>query len=168
MKHKLTNNNGFSLLEVIAVIFIITVGLIGVLSLIVQNIQVQYINKNDLIASQLAQEGLELIRNQRDTNWLDGKNWDWKIQGNSSGAEHEVVYNDIPKSASGFQPLYIKTGFYTHESNGGAVPTPFSRLITITNVAGNDPFSRVVCEVQWQERGTTHTYKAETVLYDWY
>ena len=58
----LKNSTGFSLLEVVVAILIITIGMIGVTSLVIQNIQTQYINKNILIASGLAQEGLEQLR----------------------------------------------------------------------------------------------------------
>ena len=63
---------GFSLIEILVVFFIVSVSLLGVLSLLIQNIQVQSINKNNLIASSLSQEGVELIRQVRDSNWRDG------------------------------------------------------------------------------------------------
>ncbi|NCQ16134.1 hypothetical protein GW814_00575, partial [Candidatus Falkowbacteria bacterium] len=69
MKIKIFNNQGISILEVIVAILIITIGMIGVMSLVIQNVEAQYINKNILIASGLAQEGLELARNTRDLNW---------------------------------------------------------------------------------------------------
>src|SRR3989338_10729475 len=84
MKLKISNNSGISILEVVVAILIITIGLVGFLSLVIQNIRVQYIDKNVLIASGLAQEGLELVRNVRDLNWLTpGNSWDQDIVGNS-------------------------------------------------------------------------------------
>jgi type II secretory pathway pseudopilin PulG len=82
MNNQIINNKlGFSILEVVVAILIITIGMIGVSSLVIQNIQAQYINKNILVASGLAQEGLELVRNIRDLNWLKEGNDpanDWK------------------------------------------------------------------------------------------
>ncbi|MDO8667516.1 MAG: hypothetical protein Q7K35_00250 [bacterium] len=84
MKSKFYNNRGISIVEVIVATMIITMGMIGVSSLVIQNIQVQYINKNVLIASGLAQEGLELVRNTRDLNWLTPSNgWDQDISASS-------------------------------------------------------------------------------------
>jgi prepilin-type N-terminal cleavage/methylation domain-containing protein len=75
------NKKAFTLLEIIIVIYIISLGLVGVMSLFLQTIKVQNINKNKLIASQLAQEGIETIRNIRDENWILGSPYDgWKIQ----------------------------------------------------------------------------------------
>ena len=63
------NISAFTLLEVIVVLAIVSLSLLGTLSLIIQNIQVQGLNRKSLVAYQLAQEGLELIRNTRDANW---------------------------------------------------------------------------------------------------
>ena len=49
MDSLIKKNLGFSIIEVIVSFSIIVIGLIGVLSLVNQNIQVQYTNKNNLI-----------------------------------------------------------------------------------------------------------------------
>lgn len=66
---------GFTVLEVLVAIFVITVGVLAAFNA-VQNISASFrTNASRLTATYLAQEGVELIRNKRDTNWLDGSAW---------------------------------------------------------------------------------------------
>ncbi len=179
MLKAINNNQGFSILEVVVALYIITMGLIGVLALVNQSIQAKYINTNMLVASQLAQEGLELVRNIRDTNWLN--NVDWKdcdvpdsncdiVQtagGNTYGiylvssTENIIINATINNIDSA--PLYIDgNGFYTHVMT--AETTAFYRLVTVSD--GGD-YLVVECQVRWQTSKGDHDYKAETYLYDW-
>ncbi len=162
---------GFTILEIIVVIFIISLGLIGILALAIQNIKVTNLNKNKLIASQLAQEGLELVRNQRDKNWLDGN--DWKLgagPGSSSDIYQDGTYaidyingiNNIAGIDSAGAMLKINNGFYEY---GAGTDTIFSRLITVIN--NNTDYMEIESNVQWDDRGQTHNYAVNTVLYDW-
>src|SRR3989338_8844037 len=139
MKTKIIkNNSGISILEVIVATLIITIGMVGVLSLVIQNIQAQYINKNVLIASGLAQEGLELVRNVRDLNWLmPGNSWDQDIVGTPSDHTYTINYDGSINSAVNLisdagARLYINNTsyLYTHAS-AGATATGFYRLITV-------------------------------------
>jgi len=170
----INSNNGFSILEIIIAIFIIVLGLISVLSLIMQNIQVQYINKNMLIASQLAQEGVELVRNVRDNNWQKGYDW---LYGNGSDSDTDIVqdgeyaidyegniYNIDDISDAG---LYINDdNFYTHDDNSGtASSTIFYRLITASDITASTII--LSCQVQWRERGGNHQYTIDTTLNNW-
>ena len=147
---------------------IIGIGLVGVSSLIVQNIQVQYINKNVLIASQLAQEGLELVRNVRDENWLADNDYDLDIIGDGTyiidyggrGSINDSV-NSIDEDGA---RLYINSDYYNYTVSGDA--TSFFRLIeAIEDVSGS--FLTVTCMVRSIERDRHNDYVAETVLYDW-
>lgn len=155
---------GFSLLEVIGVLAIVSVGLIGILSLVNQNLQVQYINKNSLIASQLAQEGLEIIKNRRDTNWVQGLPWD----NNLGVGKYAMDYTGY--TASGLADINdarakLKingSGFYEHQI--GTVSN-FSRLLEITNKTAAS--SSVICTIQYQEGINKFKYIAELKLYDW-
>lgn len=171
-KNKLKRQFGFSILEVIIAILIISIGMIGVLSLITQNIQVQYIGKNDLIASQLAQEGLELVRNIRDENWLVGAGGDTWKSGNGDAnmnivqdGGYAIDYSGVIVDVDSIDNAGLKidaADFYAH---GAGQATAFYRLITVVD---NAEYLEVESKVRWKERGRTHDYTIKTLLYNWY
>lgn len=74
-----SNNKSFTILEVILAIFILTVAVFASFSLIQQTVVGVSLNQSKLIAYYLAQEGVENIRNIRDTNWLNDRAWDQGI-----------------------------------------------------------------------------------------
>ena len=97
---------GFTLIEIITVLFVVSLGLIGVLSLIIQNIQSQSINRRSIIAYQLAQEGIELVRKTRDSNWANGDIWNKNLV---SGSYYMDPLDSIPQFMSNFiRPRFIK------------------------------------------------------------
>ena len=66
---------GFTLIEVLMACFIIIVGVIASY-IIVQQIFAQTFNASSMLtAIYLAQEGSEIIRNVRDTGWIQGLDW---------------------------------------------------------------------------------------------
>ena len=67
---KFSTTQGFTLLEGIIAITVISIGMTGALSLALSNLSSSEGNENRIIAANLAREGIELVRNQRDTNWL--------------------------------------------------------------------------------------------------
>ena len=66
--------NGFTLLETLVTIVVISVGVLGSINLINNSFGLATIAKNKLIAADLAQEGFELVRNIRDVNYLNNNN----------------------------------------------------------------------------------------------
>jgi len=163
----ITNNRkAFSLIEVITVLFVVSLGLIGVLSLIVQNVKSQSVNKDNLIAYQLAQEGIELVRNVRDSNWKSGQAWDAHLDAGTYSLDYS---NWIPSLISGeAPPLYLNSsGFYVHSSGGGSYQeTNFSRSISIVHQSSHA--LNVTATVYWHNHNKTYSYQLETILYDWY
>jgi len=166
------NNFGFSLVEVMTVITIVVIGMLGLVSLVRQNIQVQNVNKNYLIASMLSQEGLELVRNIRDENWLDRTIINWEsnkdeivLDGtytiyydDSSG---DIVTNQAFNSIDDAKLRFID-GFYNHEAS--ADDSIFYRLISAVDY---ENYVAASSTVQWQDRGKTYNYVSETYFYDW-
>ncbi len=67
---RLLRQNGSALLQVIAAMFILSSGLTGALSLIIGAMRANDTQMHRLIATNLAQEGLEMMHNMRDTNWM--------------------------------------------------------------------------------------------------
>lgn len=170
-----TSSSGFTILEITVVIFIIVIGMMGVLSLVTQNIQVEYINKNMAIGSQLAQEGLELVRNKRDINWLKEVDWEHSgvpnsnfdiIQDRTYAIDYTGLINATPNNINdaGTKLYQDASGFYNN--SGVGTPTIFSRLIT---VGDENPLASttVTCLVQWKRGTNTYNYSTQTVLYNW-
>jgi type II secretory pathway pseudopilin PulG len=165
-------NKGFTLMEAIVAIFVITTGLVGVLSLVSQTIASSTFSKDKLIAAYLAQEGIEIIRNIRDTNWLNGVAWN---TGLTATPNTNVNYNssnvsDMPDGLS------FDGSYYVHSASPN---TPFSRHIEITydvDGDGNDDLDpggnlyrmNVKVVVEWQEKGKIHKVEAQENLYNWY
>ena len=172
------NKKGVSILEVIVAIVIITIGMVGVLSLVIQNVQAQYIDKNVLIASGLGQECLELVRNIRDLNWLTpnlNPVTGWKL-GTGAGSAGDIVRSGnnyaidysraikIVNSVVDDARLYVNSnGFYTHTSSGNA-QTNFFRFI---NVIDHTDYLDIKCTIRWTQGAQNHDYAAETYLYNW-
>jgi len=169
-------NSGFSILEVMVALSILSIGLLGVSSLVIQNLQVQNINKNYLTASMLAQEGLELVRNQRDTNWLKGADWltgsggntdilqDWSYAIDASGD----MYAGADDFSNAITKLFIDNdGFYLHNIVGTS--TPFSRIIRVLPhpLAGPYDYITASSTVRWNDSGRVNTYVAETQFFNW-
>lgn len=70
IKAKGKENKGFTLIELITALSLISIALVAVISLLVSTLKTSKASKDELIAANLAREGIELIRNIRDTNWL--------------------------------------------------------------------------------------------------
>lgn len=161
---------GFSLVEIVVVLFIISLGLVGILSLIIQNIQSQSYNKSQLVANQLAQEGIELIRRVRDVNWRNGQPYNLNL----AEGIYVMDYDDLLPVGAAAAPgqmsrlFFDDNGFYYHQSGASETPVPetgFSRLITIQPLVGSAFIVR--SRVSWEERGRNFRYELETILYDW-
>ncbi len=155
---------GFTLIEIITVLFVVSLGLIGVLSLIIQNIQSQSINRRSIIAYQLAQEGIELVRKTRDSNWANGDIWNKNLV---SGSYYMDPLDSIPQFMASFDQATLyknDDGLYVHEVS--ATPTPYKRIIVIDNLTAYS--MRVYSRVVWSDRNKVFNYDLETLLYDWH
>lgn len=157
---------GFSLIEMMAVLVIVSLGLIGVASLATQSIQAQTINRGNIIAYQLAQEGIEIIRQRRDSNWLQGLDWDDAIGTGSYCVDY--FKPDIRLvAAAGECQLYLDASDWYRSPyvlSTGSTATPFYRLVTI-DVATSSMSVKTI--VTWTDRSRAHRFEAETELYDW-
>lgn len=168
----LKNKKGFTIIESMVVASIIAVALLGITSLMIQSMQAADINRKRVIASMLAQEGIELMRSLRDENYINlGLDlWHDGLIDNPDN-DYAVDFFRTPNFAINninSAPLYLRPdGYYTHAVT--AEHTPFYRFITVEkfpNVANPD-YIRIVSQVRWTERGRTHDYFAETYFYGW-
>lgn len=162
----------FSIIEIIIVLFIISIGLIGILSLIVQNIQSQNYNQGNLVAYQLSQEGIEMIRRLRDSNWKNGQDFNADLAvAPGTVYQYYMDYNDaLPTQVFDSLPRELKidaNGFYVHDALAPSTAgSGFSRLIKVELLDASR--MRVESAVYWNNSGRAYSYIVEALLYDWY
>jgi type II secretory pathway pseudopilin PulG len=182
------NQKGQGIVELVAAIAIIIFALAGIITLTLVNIIGQKASENSLIASNLAREGIEVVRNLRDTSWLTtGFLGDLVSPSDHTvTAEFDITGNvwTLNNSADSISEarLYLKNNLYVHDSVG-STPTNFYRLITVDFVCadgsvitsgtcsgGTNPVVgyRVKSKVQWHDKGgKTHNYELTDYIYDW-
>lgn len=166
---------GFSLLELIVAITVLGTGILGAVALINRTISAGSTVRDQFIAAVLAQEGMEVVHNIRNTNWVKGASdgvtlWgDGLVEGNSC-VNFDSTSLISPGTCGDIDPeerrLYIfDDGFsisYTHTPS--ATPSIFSRYINI--VSGDDrgtPYKLVNSTVLWANTSIS----VEERLYDW-
>jgi len=164
---------GFSLLEVIIAIYILIVGIIGVMTLTVTTTKAGAVSSSKLIAANLAQEGIEVVKNIRDLNYENpaGCAWRcWHEAASSALGNYIVQYNDTALRVYADTPLLYDpaTGLYSYTS-GSASKYNFKRVITLANTSPANPnvSVKVTSTVTWAENGQPHSLVAQTDLWNW-
>jgi len=155
------NSNGFTLIELLITISVISVGIAGVLIATQQSISVIDYANSRFTAALLAQEGVEIIKNIRDTNFLKGNSWN---DGLSDG-DHEVQYI-VPRIAI-YTDSYLTKDEHDFYNYTSADDTKFKRKVQITNV----PSDKIELEitVYWRKRGGGyHELVLKEYIYNWY
>lgn len=188
---------GFTLIEIIISIFIISIAIVGVYGAFSIMVILTTNASDRLTAAYLAQEGIEIVRNIRDTNWLIGEPFNAYLADNNANCEAgcEAEYTSSPYQginllsqwASGINNdpggVYLNidaNNFYSYSTAGAVTPTNFKRKITITCLPDladcqNATAIKVISQVYWKEKpsilSSSVTYpfvKVEEILYDWY
>jgi len=85
--NKIKTKNGFTLAEVLVSLAVLTLVIVSATNLVVSIVRTNTDNLNTMIAYGLAQEGIEGIRNIRDSNWLLGADYDGTITFRGSPAQ---------------------------------------------------------------------------------
>lgn len=152
---------GFTLLETTVALFIITVAILPILILATISLNASLRIENNIIASNLAQEGIEIIRNIRDNNWINGLPFDeYLLPGNWRVHWYTIGPGIIPVDSN---PVLKKNnGIYNYAAG---VDTPYRRVITISKPNSSELV--VTSTVTWVEKGINKSISVESHLYDW-
>ncbi len=150
--------NGFTLMEVFIAISILSIGVVGAFGVLPTMIKNQIMNADAFLASQIANEGMELVRNLRDSNWLKEQDWKTGLTSCGSGCEIDYDHPILTLNANRFLKRDAN-GFYNYETG---LNTKFKRKITIQEVA---VALNVKVEVLWSGKGSP--FLIEENFYDW-
>lgn len=160
-RQKISNQEkGFTLVETLVSLVILSAVLVPVINLSSAVTRTSSTVRDNLIAAGLAQEGIEVVRAMRDTNWFSSREFD---SGLNAGSYQVQWDSSSLLSLAGNPPLNLNNGIYTYS---GGTPSTFTRTINITKV--NTGELKVISEVSWTERSdNTKSTIAETHLFDW-
>ncbi|HOZ53235.1 MAG TPA: prepilin-type N-terminal cleavage/methylation domain-containing protein [bacterium] len=162
------NKKGFTLMEVVIILFISTIGVAASLSLALKSAYFQSVQKDLLGVVFLANEGLELMTNFRDTNMIIGNDYD-NFDGFGSAGIGENFYKVdyytlLATSTENIDETILQqdeVGFYVYNTSTDSI---FKRMITTR--AETSASTTVESWIKWSRRGEDYNYKLETVLYD--
>ena len=157
--------SGFSLMEVLLAIFIILAALTGIMSLIASINASVAVSSSKLVAANLAQEGIEIVKSIRDLN-VGVNNWDDWYASISGVNEYLVQYSD--EAFRPWQDIPLKfdpaAGLYGYDS-GAATAFAFKRKIILTKIS--DEEIKVEAVISWVEHNRPQTLTAEDRLWNW-
>lgn len=105
---KSSNISGFSMVEVMISIFIFSLWIASIFMVINSSININILNKNVIIASNLSRESIEIIRNIRDYNYKTYHNYNW-----------------IPNSTNDFKKNLVIWKYYKIENDFSSSEYPF-------------------------------------------
>ncbi len=156
----LSCSRGFTLIEALVALVVLTLAIGPALFLSSSVSSTSSVVKNNLVAANLSQEGLEVVRALRDANWFNKLPFD---NGLATGI-YRVEWSSNSLIALGTNPpLKINTGLYNYSSG---TDTIFTRTVTISKI--NSAELRIISDVTWNERGNNpRDIKTESHLFDW-
>lgn len=154
-------NKSFTLIEVMVALYVLIVGLLAAVSLLVRTMSLTEVTAEKFIAANLAQEGIEIVRNIRDNNILSSRSWNAGLNTGSYRAD----YNDnVLLSYDGRYLLFnFSTGLFSYDSGNKSI---FRREIKISYP--NSYEMKVNSLVSWQVKGINFDLNVEDHLYDYY
>ncbi len=189
-------NSGFTLLETLVAILMLTFALSSLLSIITNSLFSAKYAKNELTATYLAQEAVDYIRNDRDSTAFQNGNWTGFLDHygdhatatlcySSTGCSFEVTdwsyTTNIVYCDPGFIPLYgtltcpqffmdktlPSSAFYHYNSNMlGAIQVPFKRQVHL-DLANSDEEVRITVTVEWLNGSIVKSQTIHSSLLKW-
>lgn len=189
-----SNHCGQGLVELIVAIAVIQIGLFGVWSLFLVNFNSEREADLRIVGINLAREGVEVVRNIRDSNWLK-----WKLNETAGGqlvmwdsglsaGEYSASFDSQNLESFSGEPLVFSADGYYVDSLPSGQPTPFTRKIILKDICCDDLDDNLVCdnldyyigsncdlkigvntvaEVSWSISGQSRRAIIEDNLYDW-
>ncbi len=181
--NKKINKKGFTIVETLVAVTILMIAIAGPLSVASRGLSASIYARDQMTATFLAQESMEIIKNTRDNTiarvgadrWMDdlvqcittpeNGQCDAGFQGiNDMIAFRCPIVGDTPGCK-----LYLINGYYTQYQQDGAIPTQFYRYFSLTNnntLPRNDSYMEktVTVVVSWRAGGVPYRVELASQL----
>lgn len=151
-------------MEVLVAVSVLTVGFLGVVTLLARALSLNRVVSDSYTATYLAAEGIEVAKNILDGNVLQEREWNFGIQSGAYEVEHDSI--SLSVAALGRKLRYdTQTRIYGYS---GDVETPFVRRVTVTPVGDGSTEIQVNATVSWVTRGGgSSNINLEDHFYNW-
>ncbi|MEK7510761.1 MAG: hypothetical protein AAB582_00795 [Patescibacteria group bacterium] len=179
----------FTLIETLVAITIVLLAVMGPFQLVQQSLSASYVARDQVVATALAEEGLEYVRAIRDNNYLYNlanpttpRYWLYSLDSTAGeGADcfatrgctvdptRHATPQAIAACTSACPPLYIHstTNVYTQLASGAA-QSRFRRTVLLEEVQGSsDKVVKVSVTVSYASGHRTRTVTVSDYLYNW-
>lgn len=196
MKKYKTHTTGFTLIETLVAVTIVAFSVAGPLYSASRSLIAAQAAEGKLIATYLAQEGVEYVREMRDDEYLAAYQaggatvstdaWNAFISGAGTASiaqcrsitctldPVQVMGSSLTPCSAATTPctrLYRRSdGVYTQQNGAGNTQTIYTRTLQVFSVplaAGNPTEVRVVSKVSWDFHGITQTVSVTDHLTPW-
>ncbi len=168
MMSRRSPGGGQTLIEAMIAVSILTVGFLGIATLLSRSLFLSRVTSDELTASYLASEGIELAKNLIDHD-VYASSWGATFGG---GGDFQLDYATCTGGGACTPPLYTgaplaldpSTNLYSY---GGSMPTGFRRLIRVAVPSANE--IRVNSIVTWSTGPiTSQSVNLEDHFYNWH
>lgn len=159
-------SKGFSLLETTIAVAILVSAVIGPMALSSQSIHSASVTRDTIMASNLAQEGVELVKNIRLNNRIRGRSWTQGLSSCLSTRGCFIDAKDLNVRGCSFvcNPLKFDSSLNLYNYNSGQ-DTIFTRIISILNVTSDE--INVQSVVRWSDKFGNHFFTLSTTMFNW-
>ncbi len=184
LKKKKRGKNGFTLIEALVAITILTISIEGPMVAASTGLKNSTYARDQIVAFYIAQEGIEMIRSIRDSNALNNAPWLTGIDascanGAGSGCGIDIRNRNFIDCAGGsgtacniyYDPNGLIAGgggirgIYSHVS-GGTQQTVYKRSLKILPINAQE--STIDATITWISRGVTKTITVQSRLFNQY
>lgn len=172
---------GFTLIETLIAISVLTIAVVGPYTIANNAIRASRVSQNEVIASFLAQEALDYIREVKDTAL------EYRITNPGSSEAIAPIFSFFLECLDGYctidsvwremhacpivsgnpscPALYYDGQIYNQKNEGQK--TAFTRSVQVASGYYYTNHLTVTVTVSWAERGKAYSYTIEETLYDW-
>lgn len=156
-----SRRKGQALLEALIAGSVLTVGFLGFLTLLARSLSVNRVVADNYVATYLATEGVEVVKNIIDTNILNNRPWNTGF----ANGDFEVEYDSRSLTPSTERILSFDPGTHLY-GYGELLETPYTRTVSISLVGSEEIAAHSV--VSWSGRGGgAFEIDIEDHFFDW-
>lgn len=175
--YRLKPSSGFTLIETLVAISILMIAVTSPLTIAQKGLSSAFYAKDQIIASYLAQDAIEYLRNLSDQNVELGKNWLTGVDGgkdiktpcenlcNVDTFANTVTFCDDTTSdgVCDGKPLYNDDGLY---KQSGTSQTTFTRSVKVEET-DTDTEALITVKMSWFDKSKPRNFTVNTRIFNW-